>query len=136
MTAYVEGYAIAFPFSVNSGGSISYATEDAVIWEDRVRCVLLTNLTERVMRPDFGTRLAALSFEPEGSVAVLAQQICSTAFVLFLPQLTLLSVSAKMNEVTQGVDVSVSYQTPAGYVETISAKTVTLNRYGEIIQGA
>jgi phage baseplate assembly protein W len=136
MTAYVEGYAISFPFAVNSAGGISYATNDATIWEDRVRCVLFTNLTERVMRPDFGTRLAALAFENESNISYLAEQICRTAFAIWLPQLKLNDIQATADEVNGGVNVQVNYETPQGYVETISAKTLTLNRYGEIVQGA
>jgi phage baseplate assembly protein W len=136
MTYNVEGYAIAFPFSIDSSGGISFTSDDAVIWEDRVRCVLFTHLTERVMRPDFGTKLASLTFEPETTIGSLAERICRTAFILWLPQLELIDIQAAFDEVTGGIGVQVNYKTPQGYIEKVSAKTVTLNRYGEIVQGA
>lgn len=88
------------------------------------------------MRPDFGTRLEGLTFENETTIAVLAEKICTTAFSKWLPQLTLNSVVAVADEVAGGITVQVNYTTPQGYIETVTAKTVTLNRYGELIQGA
>lgn len=133
--ANIEGRAIAFPFSINASGYIAYDEDDNVIWEDRVRCVLLTNLTERVMRPDFGSRLAALTFENETSISSLAEKIVSFAFTMWLPSLTLDSVLAYPDESSNGIIVQVVYTTPVGYTETLTLKTVTLNRYGEIVQG-
>ena len=133
--AKIEGRAIAFPFSINASGYIAYDEDDNIIWEDRVRCVLLTNLTERVMRPDFGSRLAALTFENETSISSLAEKIVSFAFAMWLPSLTLDSVFAYPDESSNGIIVQVVYTTPTGYTETLTLKTVTLNRYGEIVQG-
>ena len=133
--ANIEGRAIAFPFSINASGYIAYDEDDNVIWEDRVRCVLLTNLTERVMRPDFGSRLAALTFENETSISSLAEKIVSFAFTMWLRSLTLDSVLAYPDESSNGIIVQVVYTTPVGYTETLTLKTVTLNRYGEIVQG-
>lgn len=133
--ANIEGRAMAFPFSINASGYIAYEEDDNIIWEDRVRCVLLTNLTERVMRPDFGSRLAALTFENETSISSLAEKIVSFAFAMWLPNLTLNSVFAYTDEGANGVIVQVVYTTPVGYTETLTLKTVTLNRYGEIVQG-
>ena len=126
--ANIEGRAIAFPFSINASGYIAYDEDDNVIWEDRVRCVLLTNLTERVMRPDFGSRLAALTFENETSISSLAEKIVSFAFTMWLPSLTLDSVLAYPDESSNGIIVQVVYTTPVGYTETLTLKTVTLNR--------
>jgi phage baseplate assembly protein W len=133
--AGIEGRALAFPFSINASGFIAYNENDNVIWEDRVRCVLLTNLTERVMRPDFGSRLAALTFENETSISSLAEKIVSFAFAMWLPSLTLDSVLAYPDESSNGIIVQVVYTTPVGYTEALTLKTVTLNRYGEIVQG-
>ena len=132
-----EGRAISFPFSIDSSGSVSYITNDAKIWEDRVRCVLLTYFSERVMRPDFGSKLAALSFESNWGMTSLAEKITASAFNKWLPELKLTNVVALPDDVNGGIVVNIDYTLPDGSVgnSTLTQRTETLNRYGEIVLG-
>lgn len=133
-----EGTAISFPFSVDTSGSIATATNDTEIWENRVRIVILTNLTERVMRPDFGSRIAGLIYENNYSTTRLAEQVVSAAFSKWLPTLTLQSVVCIPDDVNGGLIVQVNYNLPSGIAGSVlvSQKTATINRYGDIVQGA
>jgi len=131
-----EGKAIAFPFSINSSGSINYVeNDDETIWRDRVRFVVLTQLSERVMRPDFGSDINSLVFEGSWSVTTLAEGIVSTAFAKWLPKLTLNRVTTTLDDLHGGINVEIDYTLPNGITQTMSAQTASLNRYGDIVQG-
>ncbi len=61
---------VAFPFAFDDLGRTAGA-DDAAHLRDLIEQVLFTAPGERVMRPDFGSGLLALTFEPN-SVAVAA----------------------------------------------------------------
>jgi len=54
---------IAFPYRIDGRGRTAEADEDVHI-RDLIEQVLFTSPGERVMRPDFGCGLLALTFEP------------------------------------------------------------------------
>lgn len=132
-----EGKTIAFPFSIDASGSISATEDENIIWQDRVRCVLLTNISERVMRPDFGSRLGDLIYENDFGQTKIAEKAASAAFVKWFPSLTLDSVLAIADTVNGGLLVQVDYTLPSGQKQQTSAKVTvaTLNRYGDVVLG-
>jgi Bacteriophage baseplate protein W len=58
-----------FPILPDGSGSLRYAKDDANV-EQSLHILLMTQLGERVMRPDFGTQAPRLVFAP-GSVQYL-----------------------------------------------------------------
>jgi len=68
MTAQVD-----FPFHVDGRGRTA-GTDDDDHLRDLIEQVLFTSPGERVMRPDFGSGLLALVFEPGGPELVAATQ--------------------------------------------------------------
>jgi hypothetical protein len=132
-----EGKSIGFPFSIDASGSISFTEDESVIWENRVRCVLLTNVSERVMRPDFGSRLSDLVYENDFGQTKIAEKAASAAFTKWFPSLKLDSVLAVADSVNGGLLVQVDYTLPSGQKQQTAAKVTvaTLNRYGDIVVG-
>jgi phage baseplate assembly protein W len=132
-----EGRAIAFPFSIDSSGSIGNTGDENIIWEDRVRVVLLTTISERVMRPDFGSRLSDLVYENDFGQTGIAEKAAAAAFNKWFPSLTLDGVTAVADVVNGGLLVQVDYTLPSGQKQSTSAKVTvaTLNRYGDIEVG-
>ena len=124
---------LGFPFDFDARGLSSGAAPDEHV-RQLIEQVLLTAPGERVMRPDFGSGLQSLVFEPNGSVLAAATQklgesdliIAATessdgytgtvpeqlAEVLGLPSVTF----AKSVEVDGGT-LKVNRQTEAGYDE-------------------
>ncbi len=62
---------IAFPFRIDPGGQSARADPNRHL-RDLIEQILLTAPGERVMRPGFGTGLAALVFAPIGSAMAAA----------------------------------------------------------------
>ena len=60
-----------FPILPDATGALSYVAGDLNV-EQSLRILLLTELGQRVMRPDFGSKAARLVFAP-GSVQFLGQ---------------------------------------------------------------
>lgn len=58
---------IAFPFRINDLGQVALATSDDNI-RGKILQVLLTSPGERVMRPEFGSGLRDLVFDPNNEV--------------------------------------------------------------------
>jgi hypothetical protein len=65
---------LGFPFDFDARGLSSGAAPDEHV-RQLIEQVLLTAPGERVMRPDFGSGLQSLVFEPNGSVLAAATQM-------------------------------------------------------------
>lgn len=57
------GTGLSFPLRSNLQGNLQLSTTDRNL-EESIRIILGTKLGERVYRPDFGSRLSELVFEP------------------------------------------------------------------------
>jgi phage baseplate assembly protein W len=132
----IEGSAIAFPFSINQSGSIAYIQDnDSQIWEDRVKYVVFTYLSERVMRPDFGSRIQELSFENISLTQKLSTEYVLDAFTKWLPKLILNDVKVTADPVNGGINVEIDYTLPSGESQQYVTTVATYNQYGELTQG-
>jgi phage baseplate assembly protein W len=67
---------IAFPFSINELGQVASATSDDNI-RGKILQVLLTSPGERVMRPEFGSGLHDLVFDPNNDVLAATTEFAS-----------------------------------------------------------
>ena len=83
-----------FPIALDGSGELALVNGDECVHQ-AVRVILGTSLGERVMRPDFGGGLEALSFEPvAAATAALARHRVEQALIRFEPRIDVLSVSA------------------------------------------
>lgn len=104
--------AVSLPFQISASGNVNYTTDSARIWADRVRSVIGTMVSERVMRPEFGTIIPTRVFD---SVSVTQEQIGSDvrlAFARYLPKLTVENVSTTFDEETSVVYANIEYSLP------------------------
>jgi phage baseplate assembly protein W len=99
---------IAFPYAIDGRGRTASADLDDHIRE-LVEQLLLTSPGERVMRPDFGSGLLRLVFEPaSGEVAATAQYLVQSGLERYLADvLTVEQVSVEAEDAA--IVVTVSY---------------------------
>lgn len=100
-----------FPIFPDATGSLGFVEGDANV-EQSLRILLLTQLGERVMRPDFGTATARLVFAP-GSLHFLSllETTVREAVRDFEPRIDLEAVDAEADpEDETHVTVAVSYR--------------------------
>jgi phage baseplate assembly protein W len=104
--------AISLPFSVDPYGKISSTTEQPKIWADRVRSVIGTSLRERVMRPDFGGKVAFKVFENQDVAESSVKTEITEMFGSQLPLLTLQEVQTSFDEYSGTINTTVIYKLP------------------------
>ena len=100
----------AFPIGVDATREIATAAyEDDV--QQAIRIILGTEPGERVMRPDFGTGLRGLMFEPINTTTVaLAQYRVQQALVLWEPRIDQVNVKVDSDPPAGKLTIKVSYR--------------------------
>jgi phage baseplate assembly protein W len=126
--------AIVLPFSVDSSGSILSSNDQRVIWQSRVISAVMTEIGERVFRPQYGGRIKSSLFQAESDATRIANESVAEVFTNFLPALVLNNVSATMDEQEGTLSLTINYTLPNKDKGQVSLKTGTLNRSGDIIQ--
>jgi phage baseplate assembly protein W len=126
--------AIVLPFSVDSSGSILSSNDQRVIWQSRVISAVMTEIGERVFRPQYGGRIKSSLFQAESDATRIVNESVAEVFTNFLPALVLNNVSATMDEQEGTLSLTISYTIPNKDKGQVSLKTGTLNRSGDIIQ--
>lgn len=104
--------AISLPFSLDGSGNIISTNNQDKIWGDRVRAVIGTVLGERVMRPDFGTRVAFSSFETQSGAEDIIRLEIERAFILQLPLLNYVNAEFNFNAAESLVMCNLLYELP------------------------
>jgi phage baseplate assembly protein W len=104
------GQGWAFPVAVAPSGDIATAIyEDDV--QQAIRIILGTEPGERVMRPDFGTGLRGLMFEPINTTTIaLAQHRVQQALVLWEPRIDSIDVKVDADPPNGKLMINVSYR--------------------------
>lgn len=126
--------AIALPFSFDSSGLVNHTSDEKKIWQDRVVMVVMTNFTERVMRPDFGSEVSQVVFENTESAKTLIKQAVTVAFSKHLPALSLIDVTFSIDPIDFYLVAEIHYRYgPSKQIETTKLKTALLTRAGDII---
>lgn len=147
MTNY--GVAISMPFrfgteqgvvsngalTKGTGGALVMTSDYRTIWKDRVFNALLTEVQERVMRPDYGTQVLKSLFDTEEAANAAITTSVQSALSIWLPDLTVKDVTASYDSTYGYLNVDVEYILPDGGQDTLSTqiKTATFNQYGNII---
>ena len=100
----------AFPIAVDAGGDIATAAYEEDV-RQAVRVIIGTEPGERVMRPDFGTGLRGLMFEPINTTTIaLAQHRVHRALVLWEPRIDSINVKVTADPPRGCLTIDVSYR--------------------------
>jgi phage baseplate assembly protein W len=126
--------AIALPFSFDENGAIYSTTDQKKIMQDRVVLAIMTLVSERVMRPGYGTRVRASSFENNNAAISMIKKEISQGFASMLPYLALISVDPSISQDDGHLDVSITYKYGSSQnPETVTVKTDILSQAGDVI---
>lgn len=99
-----------FPIFPDASGCLGYVSGDANV-EQSLHILLMTELGERVMRPDFGTQAPRLVFSPGSTQYLrLLEKTVQEAVVNWEPRVDITEVVAEADPVDPfRITVSVSY---------------------------
>ena len=104
------GAGLAFPLRVNIQGGIQLSAAEPNI-EESIIIILRTNLNERVYRPDFGSLLSGLVFEPLSTqTLLLIRRYIEEALEIWEPRILLREVRADPDPIRGKVDIVIEYQ--------------------------
>lgn len=104
------GAGLGFPIQVNVQGGIQLSTSTPNI-EESIIIILRTDLGERVYRPNFGSRLSELVFEPMNvQTLMLIRLYVEEALEMWEPRIILKEVRADPDPVRGRVDIEIVYQ--------------------------
>ncbi|MEM1242037.1 MAG: GPW/gp25 family protein [Cyanobacteria bacterium P01_H01_bin.26] len=104
------GAGLAFPIGINVQGSFQLSG-DTTNLEESIRIILGTRLGERVYRPNFGSRLSELVFEPMNTQTLLLLRLyIQEALEIWEPRITLKDIYTEPNPRSGLVAVTILYQ--------------------------
>jgi uncharacterized protein len=104
------GTGFAFPLRLNAQGGIQLSTTVQDI-EEAIRIILRTGIGERVYRPNFGSRLAELTFAPmNGDTLIRIRMDVREALELWEPRIELVEVSTDPDPMRGRVDITILYR--------------------------
>ena len=104
------GSGVAYPVEIDIRGNFRLSSETANI-EESIDIILRTNLGERVYRPDFGSRLSELAFEPVNAETLLTTRLyVEEALNRCEPRITVDKVIAKSNLEKNLIDIEIIYK--------------------------
>ena len=113
------GAGLGFPLQVNVQGGIQLSTGTPNI-EESIVIILRTDLGERVYRPNFGSRLSELVFEPMNvQTLMLIRLYVEQALEMWEPRIILKEVRADPDPIRGRVDIEIVYQ-PKNSLDTLS----------------
>lgn len=104
--------ALAVPFALDGKGNILVNNNQPQIWSNRVRALIATRVGERVMRPEYGSKIGESLFNTIGSMSDIVTREVNRVFNEYLPLLTLANVAVSHNVLTNELLVDISYQLP------------------------
>jgi phage baseplate assembly protein W len=108
-----------FPLQVNVQGGIQLSTGTPNL-EESIVIILRTDLGERVYRPNFGSRLSELVFEPMNvQTLMLIRLYVEQALEMWEPRIILKEVLADPDPIRGRVDIEIVYQ-PKNSLDTRS----------------
>ena len=113
------GAGFGFPLQVNVQGGIQLSTGTPNL-EESIVIILRTDLGERVYRPNFGSRLSELVFEPMNvQTLMLIRLYVEQALEMWEPRIILKEVRADPDPIRGRVDIEIVYQ-PKNSLDTRS----------------
>ena len=108
--ALVADYGMTFPQRLNGRGFIEFTDDIQLLVKCSIHQILGTKIGERVMLPDFGSRLHELQFEPIDDVTIaLARVYTIEAIEKWEPRVELNDVNIIVNPDQGRVEIYGSY---------------------------
>ncbi len=105
----------SFPLRVNIQGNLQLSNAGRNI-EESMKLILLTNLGERVYRPNFGSRLSELTFAPMNTETLMLLRLyAQEALEMWEPRIILNGVAADPDPVKGRVDIIINYRLQDSY---------------------
>lgn len=109
------GQGWAFPLGVNVQGRLQLSPMARSI-EESIWIILRTQLGERVYRPDFGSRLAELTFAPMNTQTLLMLRLhVQDALIKWEPRMILDDVRTEPDPLRGRVDITIDYHPKDSY---------------------
>jgi uncharacterized protein len=109
------GTGFAFPLRLNVQGGFKLSSGIQNI-EEAIRIILRTSVGERVYRPNFGSRLAELTFAPMNSDTLMRLRLhVREALELWEPRIDLDEVSTDPDPIRGRVDIQIVYRIRENY---------------------
>lgn len=104
------GSGVAFPIATTVQGGIKLSAAEINL-EESMMIILRTSLGERVYRPNFGSRLAELVFEPLNIQTLLQIRLfVEEALEMWEPRIDLIEVRTNPDPIKGRVDIEIVYQ--------------------------
>lgn len=126
--------AIILPFSVDDSGSILSSNDPKKIWQSRVISAVMTQLGERVFRPQYGGTIKSSLFETYASADTVIRKSVQNTFTSVLQALKLGEITTAMDSQLGTLSVTIYYQIPSGESDKVSLRAGYITRSGEITQ--
>lgn len=130
--------AVSLPFTISPYGTIAATSDQSKIWADRVLSVLGTGLQERVMYPQFGSKLYDGLFSGSSSGLTSATDLIKNgiadSFDAFLPLLKLVNVITDFDTDTATLSVTILYNLPDQTLASTALGKLIINRNQPPIQ--
>jgi phage baseplate assembly protein W len=126
-TNSIQPVAISLPFSLNRFGNVSTTSDQKKIWADRVRSAVGTALTQRIMRPTYGTAIPQLMFDSVDVVSSALESEINSVFANYLPALIFEESVIEYDERQNVLSIDVRYRLPDGEEELVTLGVATLN---------
>lgn len=126
--------AITLPFSIDETGSISSSNDQAKIWQSRVTAVVMTEVGERIFRPQWGGNVKDSLFQPTPDALLSAEASVRESFNKYLPNLVLNNVSSAIDQQEGVLSLTINYTLPSQAKAQVVLTTAALTRSGDITQ--
>jgi hypothetical protein len=126
--------AISLPFMVDAYGKVGSTESQEKIWADKVLSVIGTSLRERVMNPSIGTVIPFSLFEDTDNASAEISIEVTKAFNEQLSLLHLSSVNVTVDQYTNIMTVSITYDLPNTQTVTTNIGLVNINGTNPIYQ--
>lgn len=125
---------IVLPFSIDASGSILSSNDPKRIWQSRVIAAVMTQLGERVFRPQYGGTIKSALFENSDGANTVIRRSVQNTFSSFLKSLKLVDIVTAMDSQLGTISVTIYYQLPNGQADQVSLKTGVLTLSGDVTQ--
>lgn len=108
--ALIADYGFTFPQKINSKGFFEFSSDLQTLVKHSIYQILGTRIGERVMVPEFGSRLPELLFEPIDEVTIsLARVYTIEAIEKWEPRVELNEVVVNVNPDANRVEIFADY---------------------------